>query len=281
MEKDRVLHPSVEALMNEARPGESAYDVVRRKAREIVAKHRNLWRGPPFCPFALADLEGIMVQKAPCDIKSDGRIFPIGDQVYIEYTEGQCQERIRFTICHELAHTLFKDCYKRERRRSPTEKADWEFEDLCNTGASEFLFPLKEFQADMKTGRLGASGIRDLAAQYLASIDATSRRYVGLFEQAACVLFAEYREPGDGKVVSLFTRYSVPNPAFKSKLFKGFKINSKSIANAAYQTQKALGAQSESWMVGGKWTRFQVEAIPLPKFQSKDTSDLAIILYPR
>jgi hypothetical protein len=281
MERGSVLHPSVEVLMSEAREGESAYDIVRRKAREIISKHRNFWQGPPFCPFLLADLEGIIVQKAPCDIKSDGRIFPVGEQVYIQYTEGQCQERIRFTIFHELAHTLFTDCYKRERRRSPVEKAEWEFENLCNTAASEFLFPLEEFSADVIDPRLGASAIKDLAERYVASIDATSRRYVGLLDQAACVLFAEYKEPEKGKVVSLFTRYAVPNTAFRPSFFKGFKINSKSIANKAHRTQVPLGAKSESWMVSGQWCRFQVEAIPLPKFQSKETSDLAIILYPQ
>ena len=134
-------HPSIKALLTEALPGETAADVIRRKARVIVAKARPLWAGPPFCPIALADIEGIVVEEAPCDIRSDGRIFSKGGQVYIQYAMGQCNERMRFTVCHELAHTLFPDCFKRERRRSPVEKAEWEFENLCNVAASEFLFP--------------------------------------------------------------------------------------------------------------------------------------------
>lgn len=273
-------HLSIQALLNEALPGEDAYDVIRRKAREVVAKHRQLWTGPPFCPFALADLEGIMVEKAPCDIRGDGRIFPKGDQVYIQYAEGQTHERMRFTVCHELAHTLFPDCYKRERRRSPAEKAEWEFEDLCNVAASEFLFPLEEFTADIGNNLLNAITIKGLASRYEASVDATARRYVGLCKRAACVVFAEYREPDPGKVVSLFVQYSVSNVSFPLYIQKGYKINSKSIANQAFQEQQALSARSENWMVHGKWSRFRVEAIPLPKFQSKATADLAIILYP-
>jgi len=272
-------HPSIGALLAEALPGETASDVVRRKARAVVARARALWTGPPFCPVALADIEGIIVQEAPCDIRSDGRIFSKGNRVYIQYAAGQCNERKRFTVCHELAHTLFPDCFKRERRRSAVEKAEWEFENLCNVAASEFLFPLEEFTIDMGSGVLPAAEIQNLAARYAASIDATSRRLVSLCPKAACVVFAHYRQPKPGTVVSLFVHYAVPNARFLGKFFKGMKINSKSAANRAYNDQKPVGALTESWMVGGKWTRYRVEAIPLPKFESKDTSDLAIVLY--
>jgi len=275
-------HPSVQALLTEALPGESACDVIRRKAREILAKHRHLWRGPPFCPFALADLEGIIVQEAAHDIQGDGRIFPIGNQVYIEYSAGQTPERARFTVCHELAHTLFPDCFIRERRRTPAEKEEWEFENLCNTAASEFLFPLEEFTADIGCRqRLRANEIRDLALRYKASIDATARRYVGLCKTGACVVFAQYREPDPGKVVSLFVQYSAPNNKFPHHFQRNYKIFSTSVANHAQKSQKALGATNEAWMVHGKWVHFDVETIPLPKIQSKEAADLAIILYAR
>lgn len=276
----RPLHESVEALLAEAMHGEGAYDVIRRKARDVVAKARPLWKGPPYCPFELADLEGIIVEKAPCDIRSDGRIFSMGEQVYIQYTDGPCPERINFTICHELAHTLFPDCYKRERRRSAAEKAEREFENLCNVAASEFLFPLDDFTADMGTGVLTGRRIMELAARYKASIDATAIRYASLCKTPATVLFVEYREPEKGKVVSLFVQYSMPNSSFSLPIRKGCQINSKSIANRALREQKPLSALTENWMVHGTWSRFRVEAVPLPKFQSKVTADLAIVLYP-
>jgi len=273
-------HPSILALLAESLPGETAADIVRRKAREIVAKARSLWKGPPFCPIALADIEGIIVQEAPCDIRSDGRIFSKGGRVYIQYAPHQCPERMRFTVCHELAHTLFPDCFKRERRRSIPEQAEWEFENLCNVGAAEFLFPLEEFTADMGSDFLKADEIRNLATRYQASIDATSRRLVNLCPEAACVVFAHYQPPKPGTVVSLFVDYAVANDFFSGRFFKGMKINSKSSANRAFRDQKPVAAASESWMVGGKWNRYRVETIPLPKFESKATSDLAIMLYP-
>ncbi len=273
------LHESIKALLDEALPGEDAEDVIRRKAREVITKARTYWKGPPFCPLELADLEGIIVEEAPCDIRSDGRIFSKGGQVYIQYAKGQCRERMRFTVCHELAHSLFPDCFKRERRRSAAEKSEWEFENLCNVAASEFLFPLEEFSEDMSDTPLEAAQVRNLAIRYEASIDATARRVVALAPHAACVAFICYEEPAPKRVTSLSVKYAVPNGKFLHRLHKGLKIHSKSVANMAYRNQMPLGAASESWMIGGKWARFRVEAIPLPKFASKDTSDLAVMLY--
>lgn len=276
---DSVPHLSVVELLKEALPGEVASDIIRRKARAIINKHRGLWKGPPFCPAALADMEGIIVEKAPCPIPSHGRIFPINKQVYIQYADGLTEERVRFTICHELAHTLFDDCYKRERRRSKADDGEREFEDLCNIAAAEFLFPIPEFSRDSGAGQITAQRLKDLAALYIASIDATARRFVHLCATPACVLFAQYKKPTGKSVVSLFGQYAVANSTFPHRLFRGFKINSKSVANHAFSSKEPAGAR-ESWMIRGNWSRLRVEAVPLPKFDLNETADLAILLYP-
>jgi hypothetical protein len=273
-------HESILALMGEAFDGETPEDIIRRKSREIVARHQTLWKGPPFCPFQLADLEGIIVEEAPCDIKSDGRIFPKGDKVYIQYAKDQCEERIRFTVCHELAHTLFPDCYKRIRLRSPKERAEWEFENLCNMAASEFLFPREEFMSDLPGPTPSAEQIRDIAHRYKASIDATAWRIVHLVNRPACVVFAQHYEPNGKSVTSLSVQYAVANSGFPLKIYKNLKINSKSVANISYREKRPASSNLENWNIGGKWGHFKVEALPLPKFESKATADVAIMLYP-
>lgn len=280
MAEEACPHESIQALLKEGQPGESAKDIIIRKARAIVAKHRHFWKGPPFCPFELADLEGVIVQEAPCDIKSDGRIFPKGCKVYIEYAKDQCEERKRFTICHELAHTLFPDCYKRERRRSPAEKAEKEFEDLCNVAAAEFLFPFDEFKEDMGTSRVSANDLRQLAERYKASIDATSRRIVALSNHPACAVFAVHKMPKGGGKTSLAVQYSVPNLGFGHNIHPNLRINSKSVANIAYAEQRLVSCSRENWYIRGEWGRFHVEATPLPKFESKATAHVALLLYP-
>lgn len=273
------LHESILALMTEALDEETPEDVIRRKSREIVARHRTLWKGPPFCPYQLADLEGIIVEEAPCDIKSDGRIFPIGDQVYIQYAKGQCEERIRFTICHELAHTLFPDCFKRIRLRSSKERGEWEFENLCNMAASEFLFPHEEFTSDLRSQTPSAEQIRDLALRYKASIDATAWRIIHLITRPACVVFARCHKPKGESSPSLTVKYVVSNSVFPFKIYKDLKIDSMSVANVSCRKKLPASSNSEKWNIGGKREHFRVEALPLTKSGSKAMADVAIMLY--
>jgi len=200
-------------------------------------------------------------------------------KVYIQYARGQCEERVRFTICHELAHTLFPDCYKRERKRSQAEKDEREFENLCHIGGSEFLFPIDEFSSDLGSDKIHASRIKELASRYNASVDATSQRIVHLQDHPACVVFARYKEPTGKAITSLAVQYAVPNPRFPHKIHPGLRINSKSVANIAYAKKEPVSSSKENWYIAGSWGRFRVEAVPLPKFESKQTADVAIMLY--
>lgn len=271
-------HESVEALLSEAYAGEDAAAVIRRKARSIIQEARYLWKGPPYCPLALADIEGIIVREATEDIRSDGRIFHLRDQVYIEYAKGQCRERMRFTVAHELAHTLFPDCFKRERRRSEAEKGERFFEKLCHLGASEFLFPVDDFTGDMGNAPLTAEQLISLAHRYDASIDATAHRMVDLCKFPVSVVFANYR-PCAGKATTLSVRYAVSNEVFPFKVHPNYRINTKSVANAAHRDRLPKSAFVENWHIGRGWARLQVEAIPLPEFEAEEASDVAVLLY--
>lgn len=275
----KYTHPSIVALMDLASPGESPEDVIRRRAREIISKHSHLWLGPPFCPFALADLEGVRVEEAPIDIRSDGRIFPKGDEVWIQYAKGQTPERRHFTICHELGHTLFPDCYQRIRNRTKTEKEEWEFENLCNIAASEFLFPIESFLQHVGNRLPNANEIISLASRYAASVDATSRRLINVANPPACVAFARYQEPTGKRKTSLVIQYAVSNERFSYNIHPNLRINTKSVANAAYSGQRPHSCTRENWNIAGKWASLRVEAIPLPKFAAKEASDLALVLY--
>lgn len=272
-------HESIVKLLEEALPGEDAKAIIRRKARKLIASARFLWKGPPFCPLALADIEGIIVREANGDIRSDGRIYHIGNQVYIEYAPGQCKERTRFTVGHELAHTLFPDCFKRERRRSKMTKSEREFENLCHLGASEFLFPVDEFSKDIGAKRPTANDVIVLAKRYEASIDATAHRILDLSGFNMSVVFANY-DPAPGKKTILSVKYAISSDDFPYKFHRNLRINTKSIANIAYLEQRPTSSPMEHWRLGNGWGQFRVEATPLPKFKAVDASDVAIFLYP-
>lgn len=99
------------------------------------------WEGPPFNPLILADIKGIPVE-ASADVK-DARTVPGGSGVKIQFNPTQPRGRVRFSIAHEVAHTLFADVGKAVRNRGGDDAPDnWQLEMLCNIAAAEFIMPL-------------------------------------------------------------------------------------------------------------------------------------------
>jgi O-acetyl-ADP-ribose deacetylase (regulator of RNase III) len=104
------------------------------------------WSGPPFDPIQLADRLGLAI--APnADIR-DARTVPAGRQgVRIEFNPNRPRGRMRYSIAHEIAHTLFPDCADRVRNRArhaDMEGDEWQLEALCNIAAAELLMPAGE-----------------------------------------------------------------------------------------------------------------------------------------
>lgn len=107
------------------------------------------WSGPPFDPLKLADHLGIAV--SPRHDVSDARTLPApGGRFLIEFNPNRPSARVRYSIAHEIAHTLFPDCGDRVRHRAfhADHRGDeWQLEATCNIGASELLMPLGSLKA--------------------------------------------------------------------------------------------------------------------------------------
>ncbi|HEO1760302.1 TPA: ImmA/IrrE family metallo-endopeptidase [Pseudomonas aeruginosa] len=121
---------------------------MENRARQLVLQAMdNGWGGPPFDPLALATLLEIRTE-ARGDIP-DARLRPSGDgQLVLEYNPMRPRGRLRFSIAHEVAHSLFADCREEVRHRGgeTASRADnWQLEVLCNIGAAELLMPLGSF----------------------------------------------------------------------------------------------------------------------------------------
>lgn len=133
--------PSLRALAEEGNP----VDVIAGKARAHVldALDRS-WQGPPFDPLALAGILGMDV--AANSEVCDTRTVPAGRcNVRIEFNPKRPGGRMRYSVAHEIAHTLFPDCADRVRNRAQhteLEGDEWQLEALCNIAAAEFLVPL-------------------------------------------------------------------------------------------------------------------------------------------
>jgi hypothetical protein len=82
--------------------------LTRREGSVLTALERG-WQGPPFDPFKLADILG--VDTIPNADVFDARVVPVSsDRFLIEYNPDKPRSRVRFSLAHELAHTLFPDC---------------------------------------------------------------------------------------------------------------------------------------------------------------------------
>ena len=120
--------------------------------------------GPPFDPFALAELLGLSL-RARVDV-ADARISadtvgvrsaphaPLGHFVgatrplAIEYNPTRPRGRLRYSVAHEIAHGLFPDVADTVRHRTGAGAVpgygggdSWQLELLCNVIAAELLMP--------------------------------------------------------------------------------------------------------------------------------------------
>ena len=181
-------HPSVRALAENGDP----FDLIVETARTIVLKALDTQSLTlPIDPLKLAELRSIPVVPRN-DVRDARTICGPGDTPVIEYNPNRPKTRIRFSICHELAHTLFPDCTQQVRNRlyhSETTPVSYELEMLCNLAAAEFLLPVGSIQEDLSNLPLSIETAIQLRLKYEASVEAVLLRLAGL-SSAQCAVFA-------------------------------------------------------------------------------------------
>ena len=135
--------PSVKGMAG----SEDPIAAVTARARRMVVKAMDDgWSGPPYEPARLAQILGMDIRQSE-DV-ADARLVPSGRgggaRAIIEYNPNRPRTRVRFSIAHEIAHTLFPDHAERIRNRSydTALNTDREVEMLCNMAAAEILMPV-------------------------------------------------------------------------------------------------------------------------------------------
>lgn len=191
------FHPHVKAVMDEMREDDPVR-AVRAKARALVGEFvRTFDATPPFNLEALASLRGLVPsQEAPLH-SADSEIAPIGDRVVLRVNRDRPLVRQRFSIGHEIGHTLFPEYQLQVRCRKPVTR-DWadpndQLESLCDVAASEFLFPAPWFDEAVANMEFSAGGLRDLANRFLASPEATIRRFIEICGAPIAAIFCSWK----------------------------------------------------------------------------------------
>jgi O-acetyl-ADP-ribose deacetylase (regulator of RNase III) len=167
-------------------------EAVTSRAREIVVEAIDQgWTGPPFDPFVLADL--LHLETVPRADIQDARTVPMSrSQLRIEFNPNRAHARLRYSVAHEIAHTLFPDCAQQIRNRAihlEPQGDEWQLEALCNIAAAEFLIPLGSLPHSI-ANRLTIDAALEVREHYLVSTEAAVIRLIQVTEQAASAFCA-------------------------------------------------------------------------------------------
>lgn len=235
------------------------------------------WEGPPYDPFDLARRMNIPVVAR--DELYDARIVPgPGDRFTLEYNPSRPRGRVRFSVAHELAHTLFPDAGDQIRHRSSRRERvddDWQLEMLCNIAASELLMPTGAFP-QLTNETLDIQHLMDLRRQYDVSTEALMLRVAKIADQPV-TMFASSRPTGGNEFEGpLRIDYSRVGHAGGIDLRRGLRIPSESVAydcTAVGYTAKG----TEMWFGG---VDVRVDAVGVPPYPGHPMPRVVGILRP-
>lgn len=236
--------------------------VMQQRSRKVVDKALGEGlNGPPFDLFELLKILGI--RAVPRHDVVDARIVPAeGENKFVlEYNPKKSIGRMRFSIAHEIAHTLFPDCGDaiRNREHQPTGTLR-EVETLCNIGAAEILMPLESLPDELTTESLSFDKIQLIQKKLQVSLEALLIRLVRL-SQARSAVFCVSDSRVQGGKTALAVDYVLGSANWRKRITHGRKVPATSrLANIASigWTEKSDG---EAWSVNVPF-----EAMGLPPF---------------
>jgi hypothetical protein len=176
------------------------YAAIRIMACDAIARYLAIFGVPtgPIDTDALASFLGIARSDERPAHSKDAELVLIGDgRVSIRVNPDRPETRIRFSTAHEISHTFFPNyqaktwCRTDARFRSRNNPDDL-LEMLCDVGASELILPGPWFIEDA-TKVSSAAGLVELAKKYVASREATLRRFAESHERSLAAVFFSWK----------------------------------------------------------------------------------------
>lgn len=234
--------------------------MIEAKARELVLRARDDgWSGPPYNPLVIADLLNIPVE-ANGDV-IDARTIATSKGIKIEFNPSQPRERVRFSVAHEIAHTLFPDVGERPRHRGGTGSTsdEWQLEMLCNLAAAEFVMPLGSLPPSEQVPPI--EQLMSKRREFDVSAEAFLMRVVKTTAEPALMFCASPIERG-GVRPKYRIDYSIGSKSVPVAIGAGATIPDDSViygCTAIGQTDRAI----ESWIAGRP---LAVECVGIPGF---------------
>jgi len=183
-------------------PGRSPYEILAAKiadlrkglvARGVGREH------PPYDPYLYAEALGMELREVDLpNLPFDAALFPRKDgrwRILVNLKVRNAARR-RFSVAHELAHTLLPEARRTAQFRLKTgHDAHAEIERLADLGAALLLMPPEHFAADLRDHGFCPSTLRELGEAYQVSLEAAALNAVKLAERpcAACFCGFDFR----------------------------------------------------------------------------------------
>jgi len=271
----RWTHESVVRLAGDRDP----IVVVTERARELVMRAMDGgWAGPPFDPLALAT-QFLKLEVVASDDVPDARTVPTSKGARIEFNPNRPRERRRYSIAHEIAHTLFPDCAERVRNRGshhadPTSH-DWQLETLCNVAAAEILMPIGSLPPP-NPAAFSIDMLMRARPKFDVSMEAVLIRAVHIAE-FPCAVFAASRLESGTSPGRYRIDYQVAAQGWESPAKRGLVLPKDSVVNQC----TAIGFTAkgeESW--ASEKLDIRVESIGIPAFPGSPYPRVAGVLMP-
>jgi hypothetical protein len=210
----RWTNKSVLGLIKDA-GGKDAVEAIAERARKTVLDAMDAgWSGPPFDPLRLADL--LHIEVSPSAEVNDARTVPAGaSRARIEFNPNRPAGRVRYSVAHEIAHTLFPDCADKVRQRIRHQEAtrdEWQLEALCNIGAAEFLMPFGSL-SEVTEQDLAIDRLLALQKKYQVSTEALVIRIVRMMN-IQCAMFCASRPDIENRTGRYRLDYAIGSPSW-------------------------------------------------------------------
>lgn len=240
-------------------PNSDPVATMEAKARELALSAMDEgWSGPPFDPLALAKWRG-MALEARDDIP-DSRLVPSDKSgLILEYNPMRPRGRLRFSIAHEVAHSLFADCGDQVRNRGgdPTAATDdWQLEVLCNIGAAELLMPLGSF-TELAGEHLSIQKVMDVRRSFDVSVEACLIRLIKLAHAPCAAFCASSHRDGRYKV-----DYVIPTHGWDCPIQVGLQLPTDSVIREV----TAIGFTAVGTEEWGRAKLLRVECVGLAPY---------------
>lgn len=287
----RDLPREVRAFLKKTKtPG--PVQAIRLIARQVLSDFLHAFpdEGPAINLEALASFRSIRLTNEPPSFSEDAELVPSDDgRVRMRVNRDRPVTRQRFSIGHEVGHTLFPGYETQVQCRKPRAR-DWHdpsdvLEFLCDVASAEFLLPLDRFQADLDAGKMSAERLLFLATRYNASPEATIRRFIDLTREPTAAVFFRWKNkpadrrqrsmPGQRKLPGverheaprkLRVEYSVCNAAFESleQHIPAYKsVGDDSAIHRASSSGACIDVDREHLDLGAFSGWFRIHALPI------------------